>query len=917
MSSRDRPSERGRTAAPQRPAEPPAAARSLRADDLTTWADLYDLLPHNQRNRLLLLAADQPVSANQLPDAAGGSPLLPRLFAGDVDSLPPLPAAPPLDDLPAEFDPHQRDAVARLLAAPDVCLIQGLPGTGKSRVIAEAVARAAARGERVAVLAPGAAALDRLAELLDGRPAVVPLRLVAANESVATLPPAAARATFDIRCRLVHDETLARANTRVKDAAERIARREAEVAVYDHLADLAGQSERIAARRAELTAAASAAAEPPADVERLRHEAAAHETAAADLRPLAEALDKGRWWTGTYWRAKFASDPASRVADLEAKRDRALADAAAAVARQTAMASSRGQTADELAALATDAALVADKWTQAVRQLTDSPTPGEPTAAAVASARSQWEALRDADRRDADAARAWADGLDDLLASLPERYAEAVNVVFATPATLAADRRFQQPFDLLVFDDAHFATREDLEAAAKRARRWAFVGEPMAERDVAQLDGPPRGDRRPAPRSATRGAFQRLWQFLHCDPWQREGDRVVCRLRPVPAALRPYVACEAVADRPDVELRIVAPPGGDAQLAEVVFPAGTDVCAAKEYVFQQLGEAPLRQRADGPHWREDGERIVLHLHGRCDAASRVAALEGGVSELLADVPNGWATCGIAFTKAAGWDRARAEAWAEQHVGRHDGGRAIRLETPHRLGVGLGGIVADLLGAGPYRGEVPHAGSAEFVPVPSLPLDRNGHTNGHSASRPGLDARGGAGLETDLSDPRQRATLPPDLQAALPGHGIVNLTEARAVAKMLGQIEGSVALALTHAQAELIRLLAPGAAVGVPPAWRQREVPAVVVSLVRSHTHRAVSYGDGEDWLALAASRGRRLILVGDAGTLARRAAWDGPLDRLDAVAAKRERELATQLVRYLQGKGRYGRAFRLAEGTHP
>src|SRR4051812_22571022 len=103
MNSRDRPSERGATAAPQWPADPPPAARSTRADDPAAWADLYDLLPPNQRSRVPPLPADHPPPADQLPEAAGGSPLLPRLFAGDVDALPPLPAAPPLDGLPAEF----------------------------------------------------------------------------------------------------------------------------------------------------------------------------------------------------------------------------------------------------------------------------------------------------------------------------------------------------------------------------------------------------------------------------------------------------------------------------------------------------------------------------------------------------------------------------------------------------------------------------------------------------------------------------------------------------------------------------------------------------------------------------------------------------------------------------------------------
>ncbi|MFO0808687.1 MAG: AAA domain-containing protein [Gemmataceae bacterium] len=921
MNFRDRPAERGATAAPQRPADPPdAAARSPHATaDPAAWIDLYDRLSTDQRSRVLLLATDKPIPADQLPEPTSSARLLPRLLAGEVPDLPPLSSPPALDDLPAEFDPHQRDAVACILATPDLCLVQGLPGTGKSRVAAEAIARAVARGERVLVLAPGAAALDRLLELLDGRSGIIPLRLLDRDELLDALPPAAIRATLAARCRAIRDETLDRAQTQLAATLEQVRHREAEAAIYDHLADLAAQAEQLAARRGDVVArsAAEIPATAPAEADRLRREAASHEAAAAELRPLAQALDKGRWWTGIYWKAKFAGEPASRVAELEAKRDRALADAASAeaAARDAAAAQRRSGLDDEAAALAREEALVADKWTQALRQLlADSPRPDALTIETVQNARSNWEVRREADRREADAARTWADGLEPLLDTLPQRYAEAVNVVLATPASLAADRRFAEPFDLLLFDDAHFATRDDLDAATKRARRWALVGEPMAEAEALRLDRPPRGDRRVV-KSPTRGAFQRLWQMLHCDPWQREGDRLICCLRPVPPAQRPFVACEAVADRPDIELRIVAPPGSDAQLAEVVFPPGSDVSAAKMYVFQELGEAPFRARADGPHWREDDSRIVLHLHGRCDAAVRTVELATGITELLAEVPNGWATCGLAFAKSTGWDRTRAEAWAAQHVGRHDAGRAIRLETPYRLGVGLGGFVADLIGAGPYRGEVPHAGAVEFVPVPSLPLDRNGHTNGHAPTRLGTDNRGGAGLETDLGDVRQRVMLPPELRDTLPPHGLVNLPEAKAVAKLLGQMEGAVALALTHAQAELIHKLAPSATVDVPSTWRQREAQTVIVSLVRSHTHRAVTYGDGPDWLPLALSRGRRLIIVGDAGTLVRRAQWDGPLEHLDPVAAKRERDLTAQLVKYLQGRGRYARAFHLTEGT--
>ena len=84
----------------------------------------------------------------------------------------------------------------------------------------------------------------------------------------------------------------------------------------------------------------------------------------------------------------------------------------------------------------------------------------------------------------------------------------------------------------------------------------------------------------------------------------------------------------------------------------------------------------------------------------------------------------------------------------------------------------------------------------------------------------------------------------------------------------------VVLALYPAQAELIRRMIaqssiPAALkavvhVDVPEAFRQRECPIVLLSLTRSHHHRAVSFGDGPDALLLALTRARqRLMVFGD------------------------------------------------------
>src|SRR6185312_13425020 len=71
------------------------------------------------------------------------------------------------------------------------------------------------------------------------------------------------------------------------------------------------------------------------------------------------------------------------------------------------------------------------------------------------------------------------------------------------------------------------------------------------------------------------------------------------------------------------------------------------------------------------------------------------------------------------------------------------------------------------------------------------------------------------------------------------------------------------IALYPAQAELIRMLLRrnqtaahplGIEVGVPTAFRQRECHTALVSLTRSHTHRAVAYGESPEQLLLALTR---------------------------------------------------------------
>src|SRR5436305_1904155 len=142
------------------PLPPPATARAD-AGAGSLWEEWYHRASPAQRQDLLARATAQGVLyAHQLPapqdatkranprDGGAPFPLLPALLAGHLQDLPPFqpPEPEPAD---AELDDAQRRAAARAVHSPDVCLIQGHPGTGKSRVVAEVIRQATALGQRV------------------------------------------------------------------------------------------------------------------------------------------------------------------------------------------------------------------------------------------------------------------------------------------------------------------------------------------------------------------------------------------------------------------------------------------------------------------------------------------------------------------------------------------------------------------------------------------------------------------------------------------------------------------------------------------------------------------------------------------------------------------------------------------------
>jgi hypothetical protein len=999
-----------------------------------------------QQEELLALASRQGlVYAHQLPTNNGAQPhaappddprclnLFSRLLQGQTGDLQPIrPRLVPVFD--TGLDERQREAVARALASPDICLIQGLPGTGKSRVVAEIVSQAAARGDRVLLAAPAAAAVDRVLEFASVRDVLCPIRCVAPGERPEDLPPAARAATLAERVRSLRAHALGQA-VRAREQAERRCRRlQEEEAVWPRLQEIAereralsAEGDTLAARRQRIPAEASAEAETAPDStglaaavgtvaaayqealaraedgiarcdrERAESARAVEElTAQAEaLRSLAEAKRRGRWWSPAWWRATFKGDAPAKLAAVEARRDaaraaldkvdqeRAVLDRQRTAAEETFQAEKgrliEAETARRLADL--------DQQTAALRARRDALTaewdaacvtlehaslrPAQLSAEAIAAAQARWQTRWQEDEAHCAFARQWSAYLEQCGSEpFATRLPGYANLVAATTAALATDEHFGDAaaaggsFDLLVLEEADLATDSELLKLARRARRWVLVGEAPPPESVAATPrhrGHYRGPALPAG-PARAQAFHRLWQTLHCDParlpyaWAREGERLCCRLRQLPPEQRQWLESERVADCLDIELRILASPRVRPLLTEVIFPGSMTVAQAKEYIYRELQELPVLAAERSLRWVEEPERLLLVLSDVGSAEVESVALEAGVRELIVAAADGPAcTCRLEFDRQAGWDRARAEQWVEGHLRLRDLGRSARLEIAYRMAPELCEIVSDVLfdgtcGVPPVAAGAPKAPAVDFVAVP--PLSRKGEpvhagrerdrrrreqtavaTRSEPRTQQATFPRAGAGLEQDLSATGYSDRLPADLRARLPRRGVVNYQEAQAVVRWLEEFAATrpaeaaevAVVALYQAQAELIRLLiqqsaalaagGPRVEVDEPAAFRQREFAVVLVSLTRSHGHRAVSFGEEPRQLALTLTRARtRLVVFGDPGTLARRSQWEGVLDHLDEAAAAREGSVIRGLVGYLEGAGRHARAFRFCEG---
>jgi hypothetical protein len=1039
MSRRERPAQRLADPAPKPSRGAAAPARVSPAAEQLDWDKFFQGVSASQREELVALARAQGILYSfQLPATVNGShgeqvpEAFAQILAGQVDRLSPVHVEPVAvqDD---ELDGAQREAVAKALQTPDICLIQGVAGTGKSRVITEIVGQIAARGQRVLLMAAVPAGIDRVLEGLARRENVCALRCLGTGETPDSIPAAVRPFTQAAQEQYLQTQAVERARQRVELSQQTHVRLQELAPLWPRIDELTQRiavledrrkalEERRASLAQELDALTAAPSESSpyrsfADAlaehlrardaalvridqedvtlrEQIKVATRALEAVAQDqgrLQPLVNASKTRRFWSGAWWRALLRLGLGRDWADLE-KRRVELCSNRECLEAKIRLLQQEGEQAQN-AFQEKRAALVAgevkrlqaeldeessqvdleirplmDAWRAAVGNLaSEMALPSACSVEAVAAAQNSWHRLVEQNAQRTVLARQWATYLAQSHQTISSRLPQYVNVLAATCGTpverqvgdsAANGASGAGEFDYLVLDDADQVPETELLKVARRARRWILVGQPSASAGQESVSDPlSHATRFSAAVPRLHPPFPHLWGLLHRDPrslpycWSRASGRLCCRLRAVTGAQQQWIEKEVVADFPEIELRILNLPQCRPVLAEILFPASFALETAKQYIYTELQELAVQTDAPALRWTETSNRIVLSFSEQEDATLVPVTLEPGMREFIHLLPaNGDAgaeaslTAKIEFDSEAGWNRARSADWVARYVGLRDPGRTARLDVLHRMKPEVGRFVASVLGnARPRRQDQVHKESfswvepaVEFVAVPPLTnrdqpaKSRDRVETPAAATVHPWSRRGGAGIELDLADARQRDRITAELRNRLPREGIVNLVEAQAIVRALSTLAVQVSrdghgparhrhngacvevavMALYSAQAELIRGLVERAPVlasaplkiqiGVPAHFRHRETCIALLSLTRSHTHRPVAFAEDPHMLALALTRARaRIMIFADAGTLLRRIQWQGPLEHLDQAGAAHEKQLLGHLVRYL------------------
>lgn len=970
------------------------------ANPTLVWEQLIDRLsPEQQRHLMNVANTHGLVLTAQLPDLASplvGTDARPRnltQFLGlEPGALAPLPVLSSPRTV-AGLDGDRAEIVRFAIDNPDLLLVQCLPRTGKSAVVRAILNEAFARRWRVLYLATSATVDRLLRDFPEDGPAR--LRCLSRDERADQLPAPVAGLTLAQREKAIHQTALQRSQRNLQTAQDRDAHlRELDSAG----AELAEASSRLPAVRerirtltaqtecphTEIDSLAQAAAasgdselaqrlrdlqqrcdsrcgDKVAERARLHEECQQYERELNDaksqvdqVRTLCEAKQGGRWWSASFWKAKFDKSLPEKSVHLEEVKQH-IEEAIQAARTQIAALDAEIETAhrerDGEVRTLLDAELQG-RTTAARGQLDRARAEEASLSASIERNQSriaaalEWtgdrvaslspEELRASvssrlreNEQELLFARRWNDFLQSEGEGLVRQNRTAVPLVAGTFGSVQADPFFTDaavrdlPFDLLLIDEAAHLQENDFNAAITRAKRTVLISE-VGEPDTdAERGRNQKGSSRysVAPRRKP-DVFDRLWKRFFTPVWTSEGKRLVAHLVPLREDQLRFVERESVADNPQVELRIYTPDQGEPRLAAVAFAPGMSPAQAHQFLFNELGEVMAFPPSRSANWSEtDSERTVRF--GDLPVLEEIP-LGDGVRQQL----NGHHTVGFAFDARA-WSSEKASEWVDEHLMRHSPGKAVRLEVPSRIDPAYAIWLNDLFRIG-YRISTKDPASipVRFVKIPEKPVFRDVPSHPPGDRRPAPPRLSGAGLEIDLGDSRRRSELPTDWSSALPGQGLVNRAEAEALVQFLPSVRRQYpgltvgVSSLYPAQLSLLRYLIGKTGLGsevklIDPYRLEADgCDVLLLSLTRSHVSRAVTFGDHPRTIQRLFTHVRgALYLFGDVGTLSRRASWEGACDQLDEEAGSRERDWVNMLLRYLNGKGPHPSLFQVLEGA--
>jgi len=633
---------------------------------------------------------------------------LARLFAGDFA----FPALAPGTPAPGR-SPVEADAVARALGCRDLFVIDAADRVTRERVIADLAKSAAGRGERVLVLSPNSHAVDLIAEQSTGNEFKV-LRALAPDENPHRLPPAICRLTS-------HELGHARVERMKREAADTISQLSPKLpplaAAADALAQMRELVERIeviegerdslrarielldgelrtetgtpfAQKLAALKADSEIALKPLTDARTAAHEkhkareaalATAHKHIADEK---VEAAKKPGFISRLFGKTRLPVDFADlekKAGELEAATKTATTKQERTIAAEVAV--RRVEIEQHIAALAVDREKVGCEFRDQISYVFAAGF-GVVTPDSTAVNRVT-ETVRTAQAAVEGPLTAARDRLDELKTRGPEavrRLLGEARVVVGTPGSLNADPAFAQSnpesgpqFDLLVLDHAEQLTEPDFGHLSQLADRWVLAGDASGPNDP-RANGS-RHSGRPT-------LLARIARLLDREPWNLEGERLVCRLAHLTPEQRRSITREPLLDHPHIELRVAADENGQAVLAEVAFPASTSIADAKQFLIRETDNVLLRPLGECVWHKADDKLTVCWPAAESGTDDVWIELERGVREKVIGLGPAAYTAAIDFDHAAGWDAEKAEAWLAARVPTPSPGRLAVLPRTH-------------------------------------------------------------------------------------------------------------------------------------------------------------------------------------------------------------------------------------------